>query len=120
MASKEFNEIRRLFKSGYSLREAHDVVMHGTPHKTIAERNILKAKRNQHYIDNLHIGSIIPGAGSMINIKCPICETVGYTKNIAPLGCRTLFISCECDHNRNIQPDNEQDYDWNDYTWLNI
>jgi len=35
--------------------------------------------------------------GQHIEIKCTKCGQKGTTKNIAPLGCRTIFLPCDCD-----------------------
>lgn len=42
--------------------------------------------------------TICPDApyGQHIAIRCTNCKAEGTTKNIKPLGCRSLFISCEC------------------------
>jgi len=34
--------------------------------------------------------------GQHIAIRCTVCGAEGTTKNISPLGCRSLFVPCSC------------------------
>ena len=42
--------------------------------------------------------------GRHIPIKCKTCNAIGNTKNISPIGCRTLFINCSCNTYEPIHP----------------
>lgn len=54
------------------------------------------AKKTARDYTQLH-RTIRPDApyGQHIGIVCRVCGTKGTTKNISPLGCRSIFVFCE-------------------------
>lgn len=94
-------------KYGFTLKEAYDFVR-----GNLEERNPVDARKYKNQQTITHVWKRIqyPYGGEFdahpivgtaeygqhIRIICSKCGAEGTTKNISPLGCRTLFINCSC------------------------
>jgi hypothetical protein len=85
---KHFEALTHAKEDGKSWDEIHEEAK--TCPGCIAARKKEADDRQQHE-------TIRPDApyGQHIAIRCTVCGMEGTTKNILPLGCRTIFISCE-------------------------
>ena len=99
-------------KYGFSLKQAYEYVK-GERDKRDPITSLYH--KNQNTIDwrwmKIKYPHGMPGTpkpivdapyGQHIEIYCKNCKAFGNTKNISPIGCRTLFINCSCYSIKNI------------------
>ena len=102
--TNKMKNIKIMLYRGMTLREAVNYINAGGLTTTPMDMITLNRRKQQKALRTIWHDYCFPFDGCLveadygqhIKIICTTCGARGTTKNISPLGCRTLFIACKC------------------------